>query len=221
MRQVVLRLRSSLGKHLPTWMIRRLVIAEDVFLWLARIRPKAPPHPIKVLIVRRYRRRYRTRTFIETGTYLGDMVAALHHLFDRVISLELSPELHARAQARLRGASNVELHCGDSGRLLPRLLQDIPSSALFWLDAHFSGGVTAKGELDSPIVQEMQAILDHPVKSHVILIDDARTFRGVGGYPTIEQLELMVRDQYPNARFRVRNNIVRITPRARSGDKRG
>jgi hypothetical protein len=49
---------------------------------------------------------------------------------------------------------------------------------LFWLDGHFCGGVSAHGDKGTPILEELNLILSHRVKEHVILIDDARLFNG-------------------------------------------
>jgi hypothetical protein len=40
---------------------------------------------------------------------------------------------------------------GDSGNVITRVMQEVFQPVLFWLDAHYSGGITARGELDSPI----------------------------------------------------------------------
>jgi hypothetical protein len=47
---------------------------------------------------------------------------------------------------------------------------------MFWLDAHYSSRDTAKGEVSVPLLDELQVIASHPIKDHVILIDDYRLF---------------------------------------------
>jgi hypothetical protein len=86
--------------------------------------------------------------------------------------------------------------------------------ALFWLDAHYSGPLTARGPLDSPIAQELAAIAAHPVRGHVILIDDMRDFNGTGGYPEASALLASLRDMYPNAAIEIKDDILRWLPRA-------
>jgi hypothetical protein len=77
---------------------------------------------------------------------------------------------------------------GYSGNVIDRVMKEVSEPVLFWLDAHYSGGITTRGELNSPILAEPDIILAHPIKNHVILIDDARDFTGKGRYPTVPQL---------------------------------
>ena len=87
---------------------------------------------------------------------------------------------------------------------------------MFWLDAHYSydhQALTAKGELDTPIIEELRLILAHSVKNHVILIDDSSWFGIYPSYPTIDQLKKFVLKINPNLVIRIKNNIIRIYPR--------
>ena len=113
---------------------------------------------------------------------------ALYRHFDRVVSVELSAELHAKAVRQTRHRRNVELLLGDSAKVLAGVLGALRQPALFWLDAHYSGGVTALGETISPISAELDLILGHAVRGHVVLVDDAREFHDSArsGYPAAE-----------------------------------
>ena len=77
---------------------------------------------------------------------------------------------------------------GDSGNVLNQLVPELNSAALFWLDGHYSGGQTAKGEKECPIYEELKSILASSLE-HIVLIDDARLFIGQHDYPTIEELK--------------------------------
>ena len=57
---------------------------------------------------------------------------------------------------------NVELLHGDSGTELGNVMNKINQPALFWLDGHYSAGVTAKGDKDTPIYEELVCILNAP-----------------------------------------------------------
>ncbi len=158
-----------------------------------------------------YLKKFGIRTFIETGTYKGKMVYAVMPYVDDIYSIELDPVYCRRAQEKFAGYTNIHIIEGQSGEVLPQIMADIQTPCLFWLDAHYSGGMTAKGPKDSPIMQEMECILSHPnADRHVILIDDARCFTGSNGYPDVNQFKQDIATQYPHLSFDVVNDIIRI-----------
>ena len=106
--------------------------------------------------------------------------------------------------------SHIRVHHGDSEVALPRILDELNEPCLFWLDAHYSGGFTGKGRLETPIINELNAIFEHHIKTHVVLIDDARCFNGEHDYPTLKQLQGFVLDRWPNVEFAVDADIIRI-----------
>jgi hypothetical protein len=101
---------------------------------------------------------------------------------------------------------------GDSGKKLPELLNGKYRRALFWLDGHYSSGVTARSEVDTPIIVELEAILGHPIKQHVILIDDARRFDGTNNYPHLDDLLRIIREDGSYI-AEVSIDIIRLVPR--------
>ena len=177
--------------------------------WQMRGRPLPPPHVVKQLAILRYQRSRRLRTFIETGTFTGEMVAAMRPYFDRIFSIEMSPEIYEAASRRFAGDSRVTLVLGDSATELPRLLEALDHPALFWLDGHFMGAGTARAQEDSPVRAELGALLRHPVRGHLVLIDDARLFLGADGYPTVAELRNWVERERPGSRFDVEDDIIR------------
>jgi hypothetical protein len=185
------------------------------FQWRLRGRPLPPPHVVKQLVVLRHQRARKFSTFIETGTFTGEMVAAMRPYFRRLVSIELSPQIHRAAVHRFAGDPGVELVLGDSARVLPRMLEQLRDPALFWLDGHFMGGATARGAEDSPIRAELDALLSHPVRQHVVLIDDARLFRGTEGYPTIPELVAWIEHARPGSDVRIADDIVQCSLDAR------
>ncbi len=190
----------------------RLYGQRDYWNWLADGKPAAVPHIVKQMAVKEYARRFGTRVFIETGTFLGEMIDAVHPLFSRVYSIELADRFFREARHYFRGLPHVTIVHGDSGSRLPELLSSVNEPALFWLDGHYSGGDTAHGAQPTPIVAELRAILGHFVKSHVVLIDDARCFTGSGGYPTLRDVYDLVRPEERGLRMELRDDIVRICP---------
>jgi len=177
-------------------------------------RPVPPPPTVKHAIVERYRKRFGPRVFVETGTFAGGMIDAVARRFDRVFSIELDPGWHARAVERFQSQPHVTLLQGDSGERLPDVLRQIDEPALFWLDAHYSGPITAKGTIDSPIVKELEAIRAHRARGHVVLIDDMRYFDGRDGYLQLPELVQWIREADPDGAVDVRDDILRWHPDA-------
>jgi hypothetical protein len=141
---------------------------------------------------------------------MGDMLSAMRKHFDRLISIELSKDLAERARQRFDRYRNIAIVQGDSGAMLPNVMQELSQPTLFWLDGHYSGGATARGEIDTPIVSELKIILSDRVKGHVILVDDARLFDGTNDYPTVEEVRQLVQQLRPDLDFSVNNDIIRI-----------
>lgn len=186
---------------------------QQLVAWQRAGRPVPPPPAAKQQNLLACARQYGLRILVETGTYRGDTVEALRKNFERIYSIELSPFLFAQAQERFRSAKNVELIHGDSGAKLADLMRKLDQPALFWLDGHYSAGITAKGDKITPIFEELGHIFSAPSRAHAIAIDDARLFGTDPGYPTLEELVRFVRDKKPDAEIVVQDDIIRILPR--------
>ncbi len=178
--------------------------------WERAGRPDPPPPRVKHELLLDFATRSPARVFIETGTYLGDTVHALRRRFREIHSIELDVTLYEAASRRFAGARSVTIHYGDSATVLPDLLSRLTEPALFWLDGHFSGGVTARGPRDTPVREELSSILRHPVEEHVVLIDDARVFGTDDQYPTIDEVREMVARERPSWAVRVERDVIRI-----------
>jgi hypothetical protein len=159
----------------------------------------SPPFA-KVLAIRWHARRYGLRTFVETGTCYGDTTAAVACQFDQCFTIELSRHLYERASARLSTLENVTCLQGDSGKVITGIIDQLSGPALFWLDAHTSGGITANAGYD-PMETEVTSILNDGRFPHLILIDDAR------GHD-IDRLRTMANRHT----ITIRNDIARLVP---------
>jgi hypothetical protein len=208
----VRKLRPQLSNS-PLWSIARSV--NDfllVFQWERGGRPVPPPGGFKRRVLRQFARKYALNTMIETGTLNAEMDLAMKDQFRRIVTIELSPELHDIARKRLARYPHIECLQGDSSIVLPRALANIDEPCLFWLDAHYSSGPTAKGDVETPISAELNAVLNHEVRNHVVLIDDARHFDGTHDYPRIAELKESVARIRPDLLFTLEDDIIRITP---------
>jgi len=159
----------------------------------------------------RFARHFGLRGFVETGTYLGQSLANVSGLFERAVSIELSRELHEAALQKFADRGNVELLLGDSARRIgdaSDLCRGLPT--LYWLDAHWSAGNTARGDENTPIVQELSIVAGRASTDDVVLIDDIRFFISIpagfstheanGGYPLLQEI-LTVLARFPGGGF--------------------
>jgi hypothetical protein len=186
--------------------------------WRLRGGPVPPPHYYKQQVVKKTAREYRLKDLVETGTFLGDMLAATRNSFDSLTSIELSEELHNRAKQRFVGDDKIILLQGDSKDRIAEVAAALDRPALFWLDAHYSGAwhedfeETAGVGRDKPIYTELGAILAKGI-GHVVLIDDARLFNGREGWPRLDDVLAFVEEREPDRRTLVADDIIRILPR--------
>ena len=204
--------KTPLYRPLKNWAAKRKLAAE-LAEWEKNGRPAPPPHLVKQRTLREYSQKYGLNVLVETGTCYGDMVEALRRDFNKIYSIELSDDLYKTCVTRFQGAKNVELIHGDSGRELERIMTRLRQPALFWLDGHYSAGVTARGDKDTPIYEELNHILNSEDAGHVIVIDDARCFGTDPAYPGIEELSKFIKSKRPNVEIAVQNDSIRVTPK--------
>ena len=187
----------------------------DYWYWMLRPPPKRSPHLLKQKTLLAYAKKYNLRVLVETGTYYGEMVAALKNRFDRIDSVECDSHL-ARMNAR-KFASRPHIHIlqGESQALIPQILKTITAPALFWLDA---GYYTWDGLLRNKqrLAMELRDILSAPLP-HVVLIDDASTlkFRAPDAPEpsNVAELQANLASAFPDRLVEIQHDIVRITPR--------
>lgn len=190
---------------------RDAVIA-PVLAWRLRGRPVPPPEEYKRRLIRRVVKASGARVFVETGTWRGDTVAKIAPCVDRAITIELDQTLFEAARERFADTPTVEVILGDSGDVVGQLLPGLESPAVFWLDGHYSGPGTGLGTRETPIVAELEHLLAGADRRDVILIDDARLFGNAPDYPTIDEIETLVLDRWPDAAFTLQDDIVRVSP---------
>jgi len=210
MKTVIKHKLSRLGLLPMLDLIRRL---PGVKGWIQSGCTGIAPPPVKRMVLSAYLKRYDLNQFIETGTHLGDTLAYIAQQKGvRATSIELDEAYFRAAQRRFARYENVTVLQGDSGKLLPELVRQLETPALFWLDGHYSGGDTGKGDFDTPVSVELEAILNSLVKGHVILIDDARCFDGTRDYPHLDRLLERVRRK-ETYNIEVSTDIIRLTPK--------
>ncbi len=182
-------------------------LTEAVIGRIRSCRVGALPPKKKAATIIEYGRDNSIRTLVETGTYLGQTVQACLGHFERIFTVELDASLCEAARKRFAGRPEVTVIEGDSHEELARLVADIDGRALFWLDAHYSEGITAKGTHDPPLEWELEAILSRNERD-VVLLDDARLMGVAPGYPSIDEIRRIVSVRART--FEVLRDIVRI-----------
>ncbi|TWT82870.1 hypothetical protein CA13_43330 [Planctomycetes bacterium CA13] len=202
----------GLGKRIES-SVRGLVSrsASDILQWQRGGFTTPPPQAVKISMLANYMESYGLKKFIETGTFRGSTLCHMAKRGYDCMSIELADDLHQAAKRKFASYSNVQLLLGDSGNVLPRILNTLSEPALFWLDGHYSGGPTARADKDTPITTELEAILNHRVEGHVILIDDARLFNGENDYPPLHEL-LTVISRNGRFRYEVHCDSIHLIP---------
>lgn len=180
-----------------------------------------PPYSEKREIILSYRNKYQTTCFVETGTFMGDTIDVMKNHFELLFSIELADQLAEKAKKRFLGIEKIHILHGNSGEMIKEILPELRGATLFWLDGHFSGEVfiagemlkTAKADLNTPILAELESILKHGIGRNVVLIDDARLFNGRKDYPSHSKLvKFLGTFNIQPAQIKIERDIIRITP---------
>jgi hypothetical protein len=162
--------------------------------WKAAGRPLPAPNSAKREIIRGYARAYGLDVLVETGTFYAETVRGLRKEFRQIYSIELDEHLYGMAVARCKHQANAVLLQGDSSKRIGDIIARLTSPALFWLDAHYSGGETARGDVDTPIHAELIAVLGDG-RPHIVLVDDMRDFvNSAQDYPTLDAVRQIAQD---------------------------
>lgn len=130
--------------------------------------------------------KYLTQHFVETGTFKCEgVLLALQAGFQYVDSIEIFKEFYDKA-TRMVDNPNVKFHLGSSESMLWEVIKDKNYQMTFWLDAHYSGPTpdifqettietgTPMSDVKTPLIKELEIIAQHPLKNHIIMIDDIR-----------------------------------------------
>ncbi len=172
---------------------------------------------VPAALARQLRDRLQIERAIETGTYQGKGARALAAIFSEVVTVELDAALHARTVEALAREPAITAVHGNSRDVLPSLV-DARRPTFYWLDSHWSGGVTAGEDDECPVLDELRALeIGHP--DDCILIDDARLFLAppppphkTEQWPTFTQISAAIRAARPNHHVEVVHDVVIAVP---------
>ena len=183
---------------------KKIAFRGEYAWWLVRGKPQPKvPHIVKQRTLAEFAERFKLPVLVETGTNLGHMVNIQKSRFREIYSIELDEWLAARAKRKFAAYPHIHLYQGDSGVVLPTIVPQLKDRCLFWLDAHW-------GDESAPIKKELECIYRHPIRNHVLLIDDARWFDGRGDYLSVDDLREHAAREYPGSVVEVKDDIIRI-----------
>jgi hypothetical protein len=198
MRNTLRRIKQSVSLDKPELQfIKRIILKRQIvnLKWKLQGKPSPPPHSVKQTVIKTFIKAFNYNYFIETGTYLGAMISTVLGDFKKIYTIELSPELHKRADRLFKNYKHVHCLQGDSSVVLKQLVPQLDQGSIFWLDGHYSGGITALGDKVCPIYEELESIIAHDLHNHVILIDDSRLFlSGEQDYPLFQDLSKYIKN---------------------------
>ena len=167
----------------------------------------------RVNVITHLAKQHNISVFVETGTHLGFMIGAVKSHFDILYTVELNENFYKKAIQKFSGDSKIHMLFGDSAEVLPLLVPNIAHPCIYWLDAHFSGGDTAYGNIRTPICSEVETIAKHANKNDVLLIDNIECFKGQKrqreDYPSIEEVKEVLQEGQPEWTVFVKDQILR------------
>ena len=166
---------------------------------------------MKYLVIRALARRTGANCLVETGTFLGVTAARCARVFDTVLTVELDPQLAAQATKFLAKYANVTVYQGDAVSLLPNMLAHRGATkTIVFLDAHFSGGDTAHGDVPEPAIAELSILAEHADRISGIIIDDFRSFGVDEGFPSKAELLAAAEVHFPHPIFVIKAHCDQI-----------
>ena len=123
---------------------------------------------------------YDFKTFIETGTYLGETVFSNSIYFDNLYTVEINKKAYERCkkEAVKKNIKNIKFFLGDSALMLKSMIKIAgEKSKIYFLDGHVTdnkSGFTGKGIVDVPLLAELKQISILDNSNSLIIIDDTR-----------------------------------------------
>jgi hypothetical protein len=167
-----------------------------------RGRPFTPHSLTKLQNIKVCRDLSRAKTIVEVGSFKGVTTRRLSYVFDTVVSIEIVPSLYEEAKARCADRANVEVLLGDGSEMLPMVMEKA-SSALLYLDGHYSGGQTGQSDEPEPVLKELDLIAAHLDHVNAVVIDDYRLFGVEPGWPRKSEVVRKLEAVFPEPAWRL------------------
>jgi hypothetical protein len=164
----------------------------DLLVWKSKDFASPCPNIVKQCVL--LRNAIPNGLWVETGTYLGHTTKLLTKHGSFVYSIEPDPTLSSNAISKFSSYPNVRIIRGLSEEVFPTLLPNLQGDINFWLDGHYSAGITHRGPQDTPILDELSEISNNLInfRNVCVMIDDVRCFNpeleNYSSYPPLNVL---------------------------------
>jgi hypothetical protein len=103
--------------------------------------------------------------------------------------------------------------------VLPQVIRELNSSAIYWLDGHWCNVTEFGKDMECPLIEELHALRNQ--KDSVILIDDARAFLGPlppphdnAQWPRVDEIFLLLKSQFPANMVTIADDVIYCLPPA-------
>jgi hypothetical protein len=154
--------------------------------------------------------------FVETGTYKGDSSFWAAAYFKNVYTIEIDSDISKSTSERPDCPLNIKFYIGNSRNVLPKLVDELEGSSLFWLDGHWCFDAGGK-DAECPLLDEIQALKN--LIDPIIFIDDARCFLGplplphkAEDWPSIDKIFSLLKSLFPNNYTTIQDDVIMCVP---------
>jgi tRNA G46 methylase TrmB len=167
-----------------------------------------------------FKTNFNANIFFETGTYLGETTVKSSYIFEKVYTVELSKELFNNALTKFKNLDlkNIIIYNENSELITKQYCSNCKDRTVFWLDAHYSAGKTSGGDLENPLLKELEYILKSDTE-HFIIIDDVRYIltnfqESICKFPNIVDISKVILE-YNNDRYDISifNDCIFLVPK--------
>ena len=166
---------------------RRAVDVLDYFKWSTTGKKGAVPRLFVACKLKQIAKAKNLESFIETGTHYGELTSYVLNDFKEIQTIELTEELYSFCRNRFENDPHVTCIRGDSADHLKDALNGASFNGLVYLDAYYSGGVTGRGEVETPLKNEIDVILKSKFKG-VVVVNNLRCMTGSNDYPKKQEV---------------------------------
>lgn len=186
--------------------------ANAILVWIQRGCPAPVPREVRMATWLYYLAVSGHRCFVEADAGIADDAEVLARCSSIAVhAVEASPVLFERAQRRLDGVAGITLHHGGGAAGLRPVLAVLETPALIVLKALPPADWRPEGGRPAPVLEQLMAVLAHPVAGHVVLVEGVQHL-GLDGLPPAALLSDLARHARPGSTATVVHDTLRLVP---------